>query len=426
MSQQQLVPVNLYSAASDPTTPTISQGDIYYNTSTGVRIYNGSAWVAVGSSAGVTSITAGTGLTGGTITSTGTIAIDTSVTVDVSTAQSLSNKTISGSTNTLSNLNASNLTTGTVGTARLGTGTADNTTYLRGDGTWATVSVSVPQATATALGTVYGRMYTANPYTTGVGYNALLNATGINNCAIGYNAGRNLTTGTENTIIGCSAQTNSNIGSYGVYIGTYAGNGYLGSAVNYNTAVGWAALQSCTSGSQNTAIGAGAAYNNGLGGITSGTNNTVIGYNAIPSSGSSTNQITLGNSSISSLRCQVTSITALSDIRDKKDIQPLSFGLNFINKLKPVKFTWNHRQPKKPTLDVDGNPEIIGKVDIPDFGFIAQDIIALEDEYDAHDWLQLSLRDNPDKYEATPGRLIPILVNAIKELTARIEQLENK
>lgn len=43
----------------------------------------------------------------------------------------------------LTSLNASNLSTGTVGTARLATGTANSTTYLRGDQTWATVSGGV-------------------------------------------------------------------------------------------------------------------------------------------------------------------------------------------------------------------------------------------------------------------------------------------
>jgi hypothetical protein len=42
----------------------------------------------------ITSITAGTGLTGGTITTSGTVAIDTTVTVDLSTAQTLTNKTL--------------------------------------------------------------------------------------------------------------------------------------------------------------------------------------------------------------------------------------------------------------------------------------------------------------------------------------------
>src|SRR5688572_2035093 len=41
------------------------------------------------------------------------------------------------------NLNASNLNSGTVDTARLGSGSADNTKFLRGDQTWAT-----PTATA--------------------------------------------------------------------------------------------------------------------------------------------------------------------------------------------------------------------------------------------------------------------------------------
>jgi hypothetical protein len=201
-----------------------------------------------------------------------------------------------------------------------------------------------------------------------------------------------------------------------------------------NTAVGWASVQNST-GSDNTGIGRSSMYsattgnqNTSLGSFalydtTTGTNNTAIGYNAQPSSATVSNTITLGNSSIGTLRCQVTSITSLSDERDKKDIAPLEFGLDFVKQLKPVSFEWNTRPETR--TDFEGNEiEIQGKVGIADIGFIAQDIVALEDSLGAADSLQLSYRDNPEKLEVTQGRLIPILVKAIQDLTAKVEALE--
>ena len=44
MSRLALTPTNVPASASDISTPTLRTGDMYYNTSTGLKIYNGSAW----------------------------------------------------------------------------------------------------------------------------------------------------------------------------------------------------------------------------------------------------------------------------------------------------------------------------------------------------------------------------------------------
>lgn len=102
-----------------------------------------------------TTYSAGTGIT---LTGT-TFSIDTSVTVDKTTAQTLTNKTLTApvlSSPTglvaadIPSLDASKITTGTMATARLGSGTANSTTFLRGDQTYAappTGIVSVAAAT---------------------------------------------------------------------------------------------------------------------------------------------------------------------------------------------------------------------------------------------------------------------------------------
>ena len=64
----------------------------------------------------------------------------TSDVVTVNNVGTVTATTFSGSGASLTNLNASNLATGTVGTARLASGTASSSTYLRGDQTWAAVS----------------------------------------------------------------------------------------------------------------------------------------------------------------------------------------------------------------------------------------------------------------------------------------------
>ena len=163
---------------------------------------------------------------------------------------------------------------------------------------------------------------------------------------------------------------------------------------------------------ENTAIGIGA------GGTTyrSGSNNTILGYDADTSAASVDNEFTLGNSSVATLRCAVTSITSLSDARDKTDIKDLSYGVDFIKNLTPREFTWNNRSEK----DINGNDFYSENKGKKDFGFVAQEVQALD-----NDTLRLIYNSNPEKLEMSYGKLVPILVQAVKELTSRLEALEN-
>jgi hypothetical protein len=203
----------------------------------------------------------------------------------------------------------------------------------------------------------------------GIGANTLPSVSGPNNIAIGNGALNALTTGDD------------------------------------NVAVGKQALISFT-GTNSVAIGQIAGYTS-----TTGTNNVFIGRASIGSSATASNEITLGNSSHSVLRCAVTSITSLSDARDKEDIKDLSTGLDFVKSLRPVEFTWKDR---------DEN----GKQGIADFGFIAQDLKKSQEDAEKAEVLKLVYDENPEKLEASYGKLIPILVKAIQELSEEVKQLK--
>ena len=119
------------------------------------------------------------------------------------------------------------------------------------------------------------------------------------------------------------------------------------------------------------------------------------------------NEITLGDSNISAIRAQVTSISSLSDKRDKKDIKDSVYGLDFVDNLKPVTFEWDRR---------DG-----AKKGLKDVGFVAQELQEVDDEY-----TRLVYESNPEKLEATYGRLIPIMAKAIQELSAEVKELKKQ
>ena len=239
-----------------------------------------------------------------------------------------------------------------------------------------------------AIGSFSAYSQTGNFDTIAIGRDALRFCTDYANIAIGTNSLRTLVTGFNNCAVGRYSFSN-----------TTSGSG--------NTGFGFLSGQAFVSGSNNTFIG----YSTGDATLLNGSNNTLIGYDAEPSTSTANNQITLGNASISTLRCAVTSITSLSDERDKDEITELSAGIDFINDIKPVSFIWKDRNEE-------------GKQGIKDSGFTAQNLKEVQEKYSLSEELKLVYDENPEKLEASYGRLIPVLVKAIQELSAEVKLLK--
>jgi len=243
----------------------------------------------------------------------------------------------------------------------------------------------------------------------------------IQNISIGRQSRYQTGGGSYNIAIGADSQYEI-IGDGNVTVGTNTMSTFAGPYTGeFNTGLGHTSLSLTTNGSYNAAVGYAAGFD-----IIDGSFNTAVGNNAgntLPSAMNTTclgndatalndNEIVLGNSFVTTLRCNTPVISALSDQRDKTNIQPLGLGVDFLMDLNPVSWDWDRRDESMQGYN--------------DVGFVAQELDSVRSQYNVEDILhKLVDKTNPDQYWAAPSVLIPVLVKAIQELKAEINELKN-
>jgi hypothetical protein len=209
-------------------------------------------------------------------------------------------------------------------------------------------------------------------------------------------------------LVGTSTATGANllqVNSDALVNGITVGRGLT--LITSNTAVGQA-LYFNNTGSSNTAIGSAAGYaiNTGAGNISIGGLTSAGATSPVFATGSENNRISMGSTAVTNAYIQV-AWTVVSDARDKTNFAPVPHGLDFVNALKPTAFQFK--------LDRESD-QANGPVR---YGFKAQDILELEGENSI-----IIDSVNPDKLYYNGESLIPVLVNAIKELSAKNTALE--
>lgn len=272
-------------------------------------------------------------------------------------------------------------------------------------------------------GGLTGETQSTTPFETSLGSGAGAVNTGVNNTFVGFEAGNDNTTGTNNTAMGYQALDANNTASDNVAVGVNAlGANTTGSQ---QTAIGRDALLNNTTGTQNTAVGYIALRDNSTGinnvgigrfagykGTTGGGNTTI---NPLTSTDSyapafdittESNRFVAGHTSVTNAYVQV-AWTVTSDARDKTNFAPVPHGLNFVNQLEPVAFQF---RVSRDSDEAHGNKR---------YGFKAQDILALEGDDPV-----IIDTEVPEKLKYQGESLVPVLVNAIKELSAKCDSLQ--
>ena len=245
---------------------------------------------------------------------------------------------------------------------------------------------------------------TTGHHNTGVGSDVLnLNTTGYNNTGVGSASLNQNTTGDNNTAVGYHSLNLNTIGNQNTAIGR--GTMALNTEGHHNTGLGSDALFQNTTGNYNTAVGYRAGYDN-----ISYNNTTCLGNNAQVTGD---NQVQLGDSSTSVYA--YSSLNVRSDKRDKKDIEDTDLGLDFIKKLRPVKYKWNFR-----------NGEYEGKRYHQ--GLIAQEVKEVLDDMktDFAGYQDHKVNGGEDVLSLAYGEFIAPLIKAIQEQQVMIDDLKKQ
>ena len=161
-----------------------------------------------------------------------------------------------------------------------------------------------------------------------------------------------------------------------------------------------------STGNTNTFIGQCAGHSN-----SSGSNNILIGCCAgvgvtgLANITTESNRIIIGNSSHSCAQIQV-AWSVVSDCRDKCIFGNIKHGRGFLQGIEPITYAFKDRATGCIT-DPEGKKR---------YGFSAQNIL----EAEGNDPVIVST-ENPEKLQITSDYLVPILVNAINELSAEFD-----
>ena len=233
---------------------------------------------------------------------------------------------------------------------------------------------------------------TTTSYNTALGYRAGYTSNGgANNIWIGADAGYSQTTGVRNVIIGVSAGQNVTDGGDNVFIGYQAGY--------YTTAT--------TTGDDNVYIG-----NFAKGSDPNEVKAIALGYNAV-AGGSNTFRVVASGGVYNS--GNTTAWQTTSDSRIKKNIVNNNTGLDILNQIQVRNFEYRTGEE---IIDFD-NPGAV-KVDKQglQLGVIAQEIAEVLPEV-------VKIQSTGVK-TVDPDNLTWYLVNAVKELSAKVEELEAK